>query len=147
MLTDNREDDGEKKEKDRESGRKRRSAVKIKTKQRERRREEIYHTQSGGRASVRLRTCGVAYRISFFNPALCTDKVRKTHNSPTEATAAALASFSFSSRTACSISSVLFCHLHNSFPVWVLFLETPFLSRCHIKKCRKRHKMRAGANS
>lgn len=66
MLTDNREDDGEKKEKDREPGRKRRSAVKIKTKQRVRRREEIYHTQSGGRASARLRTCGVAYRISFF---------------------------------------------------------------------------------
>lgn len=32
MLADNREDDGEKKEKDRESGRKRRSAVKIKNK-------------------------------------------------------------------------------------------------------------------
>lgn len=111
--------------------------MKIKTKQRVRRREEIYHTQSGGRASARLRTRGVAYRISFFNRALCADTVRKTHNSPTEAAEAARVSFSFSSRTACSISSVLFCHLHNSFPVWVLFLETSFLSRCRIKKCRK----------
>lgn len=137
MLADNREDDGEKKEKDRESGRKRRSAVKIKTKQRVRRREEIYHTQSGGAASARLRTCGVAYRISFLNRALCTDTVRKTHNSPTEATAAAaaaaLVSFSLSSRTACSIGSVLFCHLHNSFPVWLLFLQTSFLSLATLK--------------
>lgn len=129
MLTDNREDDGEKKEKDRESGRKRRSAVKIKTKQRVRRREEIYHTQSGGRASARLRTCGVAYRISFLTERSALTQFGK--NSPTEATAAALVSFSFSSRTACSICSVLFCHLHNSFPVWVSFPETSFLPLQH----------------
>lgn len=145
MLTDNREDDGEKKEKDRESGRKRRSAVKIKTKQRVRRREEIYHTQSGGRASARLRTCGVAYRISFLTEHSALTQFEKriiVQQKPQQHW------FLFLSQSERPAASAQFC-----FVIYIIhfqfgsYFSRHHFSRCHIKKCRKRHKMRAGASS